>query len=102
MVVESLRNGTWDRDPNAFQLIYNDLMLRKDEFFVLADFDAYMWAQKDVSHWYTDRKAWARAMLVNIAKSGYFSSDRTIQEYADEIWGLTPIIFDDEADASKK
>lgn len=93
MVVESLRNGTWSNDPNAFGLIFNDLMLNRDEFFVLADFDAYLWAQQDVSSWYQNRSAWARAMLINIAKSGYFSSDRTIQQYADEIWGLKPIPF---------
>lgn len=92
-VIESLRNGTWSHDPNEFQLIFADLMLRRDEFFVLADFDAYSWAQNDVQEWYKNRRAWARAMLVNIAKSGYFSSDRTIQQYADEIWGLTPIPF---------
>ena len=43
---------------------------------------------------YEDRRAWARIMLINIDKSGYFSSDRTIQEYAREIWGLTPIPFE--------
>lgn len=92
-VIESLRNGTWTTDTNAFQLIYNDLMLRNDEFYVLADFQAYLHAQRQVSDWYQNRPAWARAMLINIAKSGYFSSDRTIKEYADQIWGLTPIPF---------
>lgn len=92
-VVDSLRNCTWSGDPNEFQLIYNDLMLQRDEFFVLADFQAYIQAQKDVAAWYQNRPAWARAMLVNIAKSGFFSSDRTIQQYADEIWGLKPIPF---------
>ena len=92
-VVDSLRNCTWSSDPNEFQLIYNDLMIQRDEFFVLADFEAYVQAQKDVSSWYQNRPAWARAMLVNIAKSGFFSSDRTIQQYADEIWGLKPIPF---------
>ena len=93
-VIESLRNGTWSKDPNAFQHIYNDLMLRNDEFYVLADFNAYLEAQRMVSDAYEDRHAWARMMLVNVAKSGYFSSDRTIQQYADEIWGLTPIPFE--------
>ncbi|MEY8380230.1 glycogen/starch/alpha-glucan phosphorylase [Ileibacterium valens] len=94
MVVESLRNGTFSSNPNEFQLIYNDLMLNRDEFFVLADFAAYCKAQEDVQSWYENRPAWARAMLINIAKSGYFSSDRTIQEYADHIWGLKPLDFD--------
>ena len=93
MVIDSLRNCTWSENPNEFQLIFNDLMLHKDEFFVLADFDAYLMAHADVSAWYADKPAWARAMLVNIAKSGYFSSDRTIREYAKEIWGLDEIKF---------
>jgi starch phosphorylase len=93
MVIESLSDGTWSSNPREFQLIYNDLMLRNDEFYVLADFEAYLYAQQLVQKLYEDRTAWARTMLVNIAKSGYFSSDRTIQEYADQIWGLTPIPF---------
>jgi starch phosphorylase len=94
-VIESLTNCTWSNNPNEFQLIYNDLMLRQDEFYVLADFEAYVHAQEMVERLYKDRSAWARCMLVNIAKSGYFSSDRTIAEYAKEIWGLTPIPFKD-------
>lgn len=94
MVIESARNRTWDPDSNAFMHIYNDLMSRNDEFYVLADFEAYLYAQSLVAKAYEGRRAWARIMLINIAKSGYFSSDRTIQEYAREIWGLTPIPFD--------
>lgn len=93
-VIESLKNNTWSNDPNEFQLIYNDLMLRNDEFFVLADFEAYIYAQSLVQSMYENRSNWAKMMLINIAKSGYFSSDRTIQEYANEIWGLTPIPFE--------
>ena len=94
-VIDSLRNNTWSYNPNEFQLIYNDLMLRNDEFFVLADLQSYIYAQHDVQEWYQDRSAWARAMLINIAKSGFFSSDRTISEYAKDIWNLTPIPFED-------
>lgn len=94
-VIESLKNNTWSNNSNEFQLIYNDLMLRNDEFFVLADFEAYIYAQSLVQRMYEDRHRWAKMMLINIAKSGYFSSDRTIQEYADQIWGLTPIPFED-------
>ena len=92
-VIDSLHDCTWSNNPNEFQLIFNDLMLHRDEFFVLADFDAYAQAHREVSAWYQNRPAWARAMLVNIAKSGYFSSDRTIRQYANEIWGLDEIQF---------
>lgn len=95
-VVDSLHDCTWSNNPNEFQLIFNDLMLHRDEFFVLADFDAYCLAHKEVSGWYQNRPAWARAMLINIAKSGYFSSDRTIRQYAEEIWGLDEIQFTEE------
>ena len=92
-VIDSLHDCTWSNNPNEFQLIFNDLMLHHDEFFVLADFDAYAQAHREVSAWYQNRPAWARAMLINIAKSGYFSSDRTIRQYANEIWGLDEIQF---------
>ena len=94
-VIDSLRNGTWSNNPDEFRLIYNDLLLRNDEFFVLADFDAYLFAQTQVEQRYMNQSRWARTMLINIAKSGYFSSDRTIQQYAEEIWNLTPIPFDE-------
>ncbi len=92
-VIDSLKNGTWSSNPDEFQLIYNDLLLRNDEFYVLADFDAYVYAQRQVEARYRDESNWARTMLINIAQSGYFSSDRTIKEYADQIWGLRPIPF---------
>lgn len=92
-VIDSLKNGTWSSNPDEFQLIYNDLLLRNDEFYVLADFDAYVYAQRQVEARYQDKTSWARTMLINIAQSGYFSSDRTIREYAKEIWDLHPIPF---------
>ena len=92
-VVDSLRNGVWSSNPDEFRLIYNDLMLRNDEFFVLGDFMSYIQAQAEIDQKYRNRSQWARMMLINIAKSGYFSSDRTIQQYADEIWNLKPISF---------
>ena len=95
MFVVSLIHWQMSSNHDEFRLIYNDLMLRNDEFFVLADFDSYVYAQSQVEQRYRDRGRWARTMLINIAKSGYFSSDRTIKEYADEIWHLTPISFED-------
>ena len=91
--MDSLRNGVWSSNPDEFRLIYNDLMLRNDEFFVLGDFMSYIQAQAEIDQKYRNRSQWARMMLINIAKSGYFSSDRTIQQYADEIWNLKPISF---------
>ncbi|WP_273477290.1 glycogen/starch/alpha-glucan phosphorylase [Faecalicoccus acidiformans] len=93
-VIDSLKNCTWSNNPDEFQLIYNDLLLRNDEFYVLADFDAYVYAQREIENRYQQKSNWARTMLINIAQSGYFSSDRTIKEYAKEIWDLQPIPFE--------
>lgn len=93
-VIDSLKNCTWSNNPDEFQLIYNDLLLRNDEFYVLADFDAYVYAQREIENRYQQKSNWARTMLINIAQSGYFSSDRTIKEYAQEIWDLQPIPFE--------
>jgi glycogen phosphorylase len=64
------------------------LMFKNDEYLLLADFRAYIDAQKEVEKRYLDKVNWARMCLVNIAQSGYFSSDRTIQQYAKEIWHI--------------
>ena len=93
-VVDSLRNGYWSNNTDEFRLIYNDLMTKNDEFFVMADFNSYLDAQGKVEARYRDTHKWARTMLINIAKSGYFSSDRTILEYSRDIWHLDRIQFD--------
>jgi starch phosphorylase len=65
-------------------------MMSNDEFFVLKDFDAYVEAQELVDLTYRNQKEWLRKAIINIAHSGKFSSDRTIAEYATEIWKLRP------------
>ena len=65
---------------------YMRLMTKNDEFFVLADFDAYIKAQEKIEELYQDKDRWAKMCMVNIAKSGYFSSDRTIEQYVKDIW----------------
>ena len=91
--LQTLSNGMWNGDPDEFKLILNELTTKNDEFFVLADFAAYIEAQEKIEQLYQDRRNWAKMCLVNIAKSGYFSSDRTIDEYAKEIWGIEPLNF---------
>ncbi len=87
-IVESLIDGTWTKDNGQFKVIYEELLFKNDEYFLFGDFEAYRLAQEEVVRRYQDRKGWARTCLINIAKSGYFSSDRTINEYAREIWDL--------------
>ena len=63
-------------------------LLYKDWFMTLPDFRAYVKAKDQACKDYTDRKEWAKKMLINISKAGYFSSDRTIEEYNRDIWHL--------------
>lgn len=90
-IINSLIDATFSADPNDFKQIYNELMFKNDEYLLLADFEAYGHAQHNIEKRYGNRAAWARTCLVNIAQSGYFSSDRTIREYASEIWHMHPI-----------
>ena len=92
-VLRSLVDCTWSSDPDDFTLILNEIKNKNDEFFVLADFDAYVKAQEKIEELYQDKHQWAKMCLVNIAKSGYFSSDRTIGEYAEDIWNAEPLKF---------
>ncbi len=90
-VVNSFVDNTFSSNPNDFKQIYNELMFKNDEYLLLADFEAYVYAQQNVEKRYLDKDAWARMCLVNIAQSGYFSSDRTISEYAKDIWNIQPV-----------
>lgn len=88
-VTNDLINGKYCSDKDRFRTIYENLLTYNDEFFVLKDFDAYLAAQDKVNKLYMNKEKWQRMCGVNIAHSGIFSSDRTIQEYATGIWGST-------------
>jgi starch phosphorylase len=90
-VIDTLIQPIYHPKKDEFKVIYDELMYRNDEYFVAADFQGYVDAHKEVQKRYLDKTYWARMCLVNIAKSGYFSSDRTIQQYADEIWHIHPL-----------
>ena len=70
-------------------------MNHNDEYFILLDFSAYLEESKKVEEYYKKRKDWTRSCLINIARSGYFSSDRTIEQYNKDIWHLKKITFKD-------
>ena len=74
-----------------FSQLYEDLLRRNDEYFVLKDFAAYREAHQEILRRYQDRPDWLRASAVNIAQSGHFSSDRTVSQYARDIWKVKPI-----------
>lgn len=96
-VVEQLLSGEYaDGDRNRFRDIHDSLLYsnnggRADMYFILADFKDYMAAQERVESRYRDTSGWARCAILNVAKSGKFTSDRTIQQYVDEIWHLDKI-----------
>lgn len=79
-----------DKDEHYFDFVFNNL-LNVDYFFVLADFDAYVEAQSRANKLYQDEKTWWRMSIMNIANAGFFSSDRTIKQYNEEIWHLDTI-----------
>ncbi len=90
-VVDQLVDGTYtNEDPNLFRELY-DSLLNVDQYFILKDFASYAEAQKHIDEKYRDAKAWTKSSLVNIAKSGKFSSDRTIEEYVQDLWHLSKI-----------
>ena len=90
-IMNSLVDGTFAPEyPDIFRDIYNSIIGR-DEYFVLEDFASYVDIQEKVSQAYKDKDNWAKMAVINTAKSGKFSSDRTIREYASEIWNIKPL-----------
>ena len=100
-IVDSLIDGTFnDLGTGIYGTIHRSLMEnapwhQADQYFVLEDFEAYRNAQKRINVEYRDRLSWAKKQLMNIANAGKFSSDRTIKEYADEIWFIEPAKLED-------
>jgi len=89
--VEALTSDRFSpNDPGLFHWIGESLLERGDTYFHIADLRMYLNAARSAERTYLDEKTWARKALLNIARSGHFSSDRTIREYADEIWKIEP------------
>ena len=99
-VLMQLINGTYaPHDPELFRDLYNSLLntqctSKADTYFILKDFRSYAEAQERVEDAYRDEKGWARSAILNVACSGKFTSDRTIQEYVDDIWHLDRVVLD--------
>ena len=98
-VLMQLINGTYaPNDPDLFRPLYNSLLntqstAKADTYFILKDFKAYAEAQKKVEAAYRNESGWARSAILNVACSGKFTSDRTIQEYVDDIWKLDKVVI---------
>ncbi|MHB8883354.1 MAG: glycogen/starch/alpha-glucan phosphorylase [Thermodesulfovibrionales bacterium] len=96
LAIDMISGGFFSRtQPDLFRPVVDSLLHQGDQYRVLADFAAYCDCQQKVGATYKDRDAWATQSIMNVARMGYFSADRTIQEYADDIWGVKrmPIKF---------
>ena len=96
-VVNQLIDGTYSAsNTQLFRELHDSLVYgvdgqRADTYYVLADFESYVKAQQKVEDTYRDSKTWAKMALLNVARSGKFSSDRTIMDYATEMWKIKPV-----------
>ena len=93
-VLDQLLEGFFGHTDVEFKDIYYQILQNNDEYFVLKDFDSYAKAQEQVDLAYRNESSWYEKAIINIAHSGNFSSDRTIREYADDIWGIRPVKID--------
>ena len=92
-VLDSIACGEFSpEEPQRFVALVDSLLRFGDHYLLLADFDSYLTAQGQVDTLYRDPSAWARRALLNVAGMGAFSSDRTIAEYAEQIWRVTPVV----------
>lgn len=88
-VIESLRNGSFSRgDKSLFQPLVDSLMDHHDQYLLMLDFESYLDCQKKVEEAFKDETGWAETAVLNVARMGKFSTDRTIREYSEEIWGI--------------
>lgn len=95
-VLEAIRVNAFDpAQPALFMDLFDDLTRHGDPFFYMADYRRYVKAQEKVEALYRTPEAWAEKAILNVARMGWFSSDRTIKEYAENIWGIEPISIPD-------
>lgn len=87
-IVDRLTDDTYARLSGNFQSVRDELMVNNDHDLVLADYASYIEAWEELSEAYGERRSWNRSAIHNTSQSGYFSSDRTIREYASEIWHI--------------
>ncbi len=98
-LVDQLVDGTYSSDKELFRSLYNSLLNtqstdKADRYFILKDFRSYAEAQKRVEKAYRNTSGWAKSAMLNVANVGKFTSDRTIQEYVDDIWHLDKVVIE--------
>jgi glycogen phosphorylase len=91
-VLDMIRTGYFnENDRDLFEPIYNSLVNGGDNYMLLADFEDYVKTQDKVSEQFKNQNEWAKETIINAARMGFFSSDRTIREYANDIWDVKPV-----------
>ena len=106
-VLMQLINGTYSSDTELFRPLYNSLLntqstSKADTYFILKDFKSYADARAKIVEYYENQSAWAKSAILNVACSGKFTSDRTIQQYVDEIWHLDKVVLKRKAAKTEK
>ena len=86
--IKQIMNGFFDSTSYDYSPLYHSLLTENDSYFVIKDFNSYKETQVRVSQAYKNQSHWSEMSLINIANSGYFSADRTIEEYVHDIWKL--------------
>jgi starch phosphorylase len=88
-IIDAIGSGAFSNgDTELFQPLVNDLLSENDPYLLLLDLESYLQCQQLVGEVYADRSVWTKRSILNVARIGKFSSDRTIKEYAQEIWGV--------------
>jgi starch phosphorylase len=92
-VMDALYSDRFCREePDLFRWVYDALVEQGDEYFHLADLPSYIDTQEEAGREFNNPSAWAHKAILNVARMGKFSSDRTIREYAKDIWGLKSVL----------
>jgi starch phosphorylase len=90
--LDAIAGGAFNRDhPELFRPVFDWLMHEGDRYLLMADIESYVAAQEAVDALWRDQQAWTRAAILNVARMGGFSSDRSVGEYANNIWGVSPV-----------
>jgi starch phosphorylase len=94
-VLDAVAAGVFSpSEPGLFRPLVDSLLNGGDPYMVLADFAAYCACQEEVERAYREPERWTRMAILNVARTGKFSSDRTIREYAEQIWGVAPVLVE--------
>jgi starch phosphorylase len=90
--LDQIREGFFSpEDKDLFQPIINNLLHHGDYFMVLADYESYVKKQEEVEQVYRNKQDWYKRAIINVANMGFFSSDRSIEDYAERIWDIEPV-----------